>query len=236
MCYNGNESAIIVGKSGEKMALENLYQLTMDQWENLPNVLGEAFAEHPLFCHVFPQAEKRKECITFFMTHYLRMVAPYALFLADSEAMNAVMIVYDSRRYSRRDYGKALLQMNVKLAHLMTMIGLRDTWHLIKEWETFSKRWVNDFERHAYFHLEMVYAKADQKQKMDYLIRELVDEGDIMEMNISVKACDKESALWYERMGFTLMNTIVDEESDLRQYCLIAKHHKEQKTWIRNIE
>lgn len=217
------------------MAIENLYQLSEEQWQGLPKQCSEAFFAHPLFCAAFPDATTRKECIAYFMTHYLYMLAPYAMFLADSADMNAVMVVYDSRRYERKAYWQTLLHMDFKLLYMIRLLGVRRFFRFAAEWEAFSKRWVRDFERNAYFHLEFLYAKETGKSALTMLLRELLDEGDIMEMNISVKASDKESALWYERMGFVLMNTIVDEESGLHQYCLIARHHKERKSWIQDI-
>ena len=217
------------------MAFENLYQLNEEQYQNLPARLGEAFFLHPLFCRLFPNAQVRKTCITYFMSQYLKLLAPYALCLAESEAMHAVIIVYDSRRYVRKEYWRALLQMDFHLLALVKQLGIRDMLHFIKELESLSKRWVIDFERKAYFYVELVFASEMHHKEALQLVRELIDEGDIMDMNVAVKTSDKESALWYERLGFTLMNTIVDEESGLDQYCLIAKHHKEQKSWIQDI-
>lgn len=234
ICYNDIDK-VQIGIAVKPMALENLYQLSEEQCRRLPRQLSEAFFAHPLFCASFPDETTRKECIAFFMTHYLQMLKPYAMFLADSEEMNAVMVVYDSRRFERKAYWQALLRMDLKLLYIVRLLGIRRSIRFAMDWDAFSKRWVRYFERNAYFHLELLYAKEEKKNTLVNVLGELIDEGDIMDMNISVKASDKESALWYERMGFVLMNTIVDEESGLHQYCLIARHHKEQKSWIQDI-
>ena len=59
------------------------------------------------------------------------------------------------------------------------------------------------------------------------MVRELIDEGYIMNMDVSAEVYQKKTALWLEKLGFVLMNTIVDEENDLYQYCLINQQHKE---------
>jgi len=211
------------------MALENLYQCSDHQRQALPERLSEAFYNHPLFQVAFPDESKRSQCMQYFFKQYLDAIAPEALFLADSEQLRTVMIVCDSRRHHKKESMKRLLKMNLRLIHLLPMIGLRQSIYLIRHWDMFSHRWFQDFKRNHNFHLNMIISDAAKRNKgiAEWMVRELIDEGDIMDMDISAEVYQKEMALWLEKMGFILMNTIVDEENHLHQYCLIAQHHKE---------
>ncbi len=225
-------------RKGERMALENLYQCTMKDLTDLPQRMAEAFQDHPLFFIAFPKAETRHECLVYFFEQYLSAIAPDSMFLADSEELNTIMIVCDSRRYEHRQYLRRLAKMNLKFLYFIPRLGIRHCISLIRNWDMFSSRWLKDFERDKFFHLDGIFTRKEMRGqgKGEAMIRELLDEGEIMDMDISAEAHEKRTALWLEKMGFVLMNTIVDEESDLYQYCLIARHHKEQKSWIQSIE
>lgn len=211
------------------MALENLYQCTPSQLQTLPEKLAEAFYFSPLFQVAFPDEEKRRECMVFYFKQYLYAIAPEALFLADSEEMRTIMIVCDSRRYQKKEYAKRLCKMNLRFVRFVKKLGMKQCLYLIKHWDMFSSRWMKDFKRSHHFHLDMIITDANEQHKgiAERMVRELIDEGDIMDMDVSAEVYQKETALWLEKMGFILMNTIVDEENYLHQYCLINQQHKE---------
>lgn len=220
------------------MALENLYRCTKEELYSLPEHLADVFFTDELYVHAFPKESTRRECMVFFFQHYLEAIAPDCIFLADSKEMNAIMVVYDSRRYQKKAYGMRLLKMNMKFIHFLSMLGVRQFLYLMKNWDMFSSRWINDFETGAYFHLDLLFTQPAMRHQgiATHMVRELIDEGDIMAMDISVETHHYENALWYEKLGFVLMNTIVDEDSGLHQYCLIERYRKESKSWIQNIE
>lgn len=220
------------------MALENLYQCTKDELTDLPQRLADVFLDNPLFLIAFPKEATRRECLVYFFEQYLTAIAPDSMFLADSKELNTIMIVCDSRRYEHRRYLQRLAKMNLKFVHFIPLLGISHCFSLIRNWDIFSSRWLKDFERDKFFHLDMIFTRKELwgQGRGEAMIRELLDEGDIMDMDISVEAYQKNTALWLEKMGFVLMNTIVDEDNDLYQYCLIARRHKEQKTWIQSIE
>ena len=211
------------------MALENLYQCTPSQLQDLPEKLAEAFYFSPLFQIAFPDEAKRKECMVFYFKQYLYAIAPEALFLADSEDMHTIMIVCDSRRYQQKEYYKRLCKMNLRFVRFVKKLGAKQCLYLIKHWDMFSSRWMKDFKRKHYFHLDMIITDTTARNHgiAERMVRELIDEGDIMDMDVSAEVYHKDMALWLEKMGFILMNTIVDEENDLHQYCLINQQHKE---------
>lgn len=219
------------------MALENLYQCTKEELTDLPQRMADAFFDNPLFLTAFPTEETRRDGMIYYFTQYLAAIAPESMFLADSKELNTMMIVCDSRRHEHRRYYHRLMKMNTKLIKLIPQLGLKHSYALLRNWEMFSSRWLKDFKRDKYFHLEAIFTRSDARGtgRGEAMIRELLDEGDIMDMDISTEAYDKQTALWLEKIGFVLMNTIVDEENDLYQYCFIAQHHKEQKSWIQSI-
>lgn len=220
------------------MALENLYQCTQEELQDLPQQLAEAFFNDDLYVTAFPKEATRMECMVYYFQHYLTAIGPNSMFLADCEDKNTIMVVYDSRRYQKKAYMKRLLRLNIKLIKLLPMMGFHPFLNLVKGWDMFSSRWLKDFERDDHFHLDLIFTKHEMQHKGigERMVRELIDEGDIMDMDVSVETHHRENALWYEKLGFVLMNTIVDEENGLHQYCLIARHMEEQTSWIRNIE
>lgn len=220
------------------MALENLYQCTQEEMHDLPQRLAEAFYDDDLYQVAFPQKEKRMKCLIYFFRHYLTAIAPECIFLADSKELNTVMVIYDSRKYQKRQNVKRLLNMNLKFLKFLPMLGPSAFIHLIREWDMFTSRWLNDFERGEYFHLDLIFTRPENRHQgiAEQMIRELIDEGNIMFMDITVETHHKENAIWYEKLGFVLMNTIVNEDNNLHQYCLINRYRKEQTSWTQNIE
>ena len=188
------------------MALENLYQCTPSQLQTLPEKLADAFYNSPLFQIAFPNEKQRKECMVFYFKQYLYTIAPEALFLADSEEMNTIMIVCDSRRFNQKEYYKRLCKMNLRFVRFVRKLGLKHCIYLIKHWDMFSSRWMKDFERSEHFHLDMMITDAGQRHQgnAERMVRELIDEGDIMNMDVSAEVYQKKTALWLEKLGFVL--------------------------------
>lgn len=57
--------------------------------------------------------------MVFYFKQYLYTIAPEALFLADSEEMNTIMIVCDSRRFNQKEYYKRLCKMNLRFVRFV---------------------------------------------------------------------------------------------------------------------
>lgn len=217
----------------KRMALENLYQCTQDEVSILYKEFTTAFFNDDLYKIAFPDLETRRDCMDYFFKHYIDAIAPDCMFFADSAAMNCVMVVYDSRKYNRkynkRTYVKRLLQMNFRFLHFIKLMGFMKAFRLVKEWEMFSSRWTKDFVIGPHFHLDLIFTMKEKSCQglATRLIEELVDEGNIMSMDVTIETHHKDHAQWYEGLGFVLMNTIVYAGSDLHQYCLLARHSKE---------
>lgn len=211
------------------MALENLYQCSKAEVSSLYIDLAKAFYTDDLYHVAFPNEDTRKQCMEYFFKHYLKAIAPECYFLADSKERNAVMVIYDSRRYNRRSYWFRLLKMNVKFLKFIKLIGIKNSIKLLREWDMFSSRWVKSFVTKEHFHLDLIYTNEEYRKQGVALkmIKELLDEAIIMEMDVSVETHHEDNANWYKKMGFVLMNTVVDAASDLHQYCLLIRNLKE---------
>lgn len=220
------------------MALENLYQCTWEECENLPNQMADIFFHDVLFEAMFPKEATRKTCLRLFFSEYLKAFGPDSMILADSADRNAYMVIYDKRSTHQPSYFKRMCRMNAKLIRLLPKMGGRNFLHLLKNWDLLSHHWVKSFERDPYLHLDFIFTNDQMRHQgiAKQMVRELVDEGDIMDMDVCVHTFQKQRAVWYEQLGFVLMNTIVDEESGFSQYCLIARHEKERTSWIQSIE
>lgn len=211
------------------MALENLYRCTQEDLTTLTKDLTTAFFEDDLYLQAFPNEKTRRACMEHYFRNYIEAIAPDCIFLADSEEKNCIMVVYDSRRYQRKAYMKRLLKMNLQFTKFLFMMGVKSSIHLLKEWDMFSSRWISNFVHGPYFHLDLIFTKQAMRGKGigERMVRELIDEGDIMDMDVTVETHHRENAIWYERLGFVLMNTIIDEQNELHQYCLVVHHAKE---------
>lgn len=211
------------------MALENLYQCTQAEIEFLYRDLTTAFFDDDLYQIAFPDESTRKACLQHFFKYYIEAMRPDCTFLADSEEKNCIMMVYDSRKCVKKNYYQRLIKMNIHFLRFIFILGIRQSINLVREWDMFSSRWTKDFVRSEFLHLDLIFTKKQMQHQgiAERMVRELIDEGDIMDMDITVETHHKKNAVWYEKLGFVLMNTIVDSTNNLHQYCLLVRHTKE---------
>lgn len=219
-----------IESNGELMALENLYRCTNQQIDQLYRELTTVFFNDPLYVAAFPQEAKRRECMDLFFQQYIRAIASSSIFLADSAALQSVMVIYDSRRYRRFSYVWKLIKMNVHFLRFITLLGVKQSFRLLKEWDMFTSRWIKDFAANAYFHLDLVFTKPEAQHQgiATKMVKELLDEARIMDMDVTVETHELANKEWYESLGFVLMNTIVDEHQDLHQYCMLIRNNKKE--------
>lgn len=211
------------------MALENLYQCSQAEIEFLYRDLTTAFFDDDLYQVAFPDVSTRKACMQHYFKYYLQAIGPDCTFLADSEEKNCIMVVYDSRKCDTKSYIKRMCIMNFHFLKFIFLLGIKQSFALLKEWDMFSSRWTKDFVRSDSFHLDLIFTKQEKQHQgiAERMVRELIDEGDIMDMDVTVETHHRKNALWYEKLGFVLMNTIVDSSNNLHQYCLLVRNTKE---------
>ena len=212
------------------MALENLHRCTQAEIDQLYLELTTIFFDDPLYTTAFPDEEKRRVCMELFFQQYIRAIAPFCLFLADSEAMQSVMVIYDSRRHRSVAYIWNMIKMNTHFLRFLALLGWKQSFQLLKEWDMFTSRWTKDFVAQAYFHLDLVYTKQSAQHQgiATYMVKELLDEAGIMDMDVTVETHELANKKWYESLGFVLMNTIMDERQGLKQYCMLIRNQKKE--------
>lgn len=211
------------------MALENLYRCSGEEIKTLYKDLTTAFFDDDLYVLAFPNESTRKQCMEFYFQYYIEAILPESYVLADSDKLQTIMVVCDSRKYQKKSYVWRLFKMNIKFLKIVKLIGIRQAYMLSREWDMFSSRWVKDFLANDYFHLDLIFTKEGmQKQGIaSKMVQDLLDEAHNMDMDISVETHHANNVAWYETMGFVLMNTIIDAKSDLHQYCMIHRNQKE---------
>ncbi len=204
------------------MALENLYSLTEKEIASLYKEVAQSFESHPLFTLVFQNIKTRQRLMEIYFKEYIRAIAPYCTFYADSIQQNCVMIVFDSRKYHKVSYFFRIMRMCIKMTK-MIFIDPSSFIQLVKNWDVFTSRWLQDFTQGAYLHLDLLYTKeAYRKQGLaTKMMLELIRDAQELGINITMETHDEKCLSFYEQFGFTLMNTISHPSYPLRQYCLI---------------
>lgn len=209
------------------MALENLYALNKSEIALIHKDLAENFFHDELYMTVFPDEKYRKQALQVFFKEYIRAMTPYCTFYADSVQRISVMMVYDSRKYQRLAYMKHMAGLNLRLLKLFN-VEPSALFHAIKCWDMFTSRWVKNFVNKDYFHLDLLYTNPNFRMQglASKMLIELVRDAQHLGMDITMETHNKDNLPYYQQFGFTLMNTISEAGTTLKEYCMMIRNNR----------
>lgn len=225
-----NEIYNIIKEKVIDMAFENLYQCNEQDITVLYKDLAAAFYDDDLYITVFPDEATRLECLQFFFRNYVEAIRSSCHFLADNDEMNSIMVVYDSRREQAFRYYLKLIRMNFRFLKFVNILGsFQKSVKVLKDWDMFTSRWTKEFVHGESFHLDMIITKEEARKggRGSFLVKELLDEAQIMNMDVTVETHHEENASWYESLGFMLVNTFTHTGNDVKQFCLLIRNKEE---------
>lgn len=211
------------------MKLQECYTLTKSDISYLHKHLARAFYEDELYKVVFPEETTRLAALEYFFDCYIEAIHWYCDFYYDEEDFHSCLIVYDARRYKRFEYEIQFLKMNLKLIGLIGIIGFKPFFRLVRNWELFTSRWVKEFVKKDYFHLDLVFTKKKDQGKGygSALVTAFVDAAKEMGRDITLETHEQKNVDFYDRLGFVLMSVIHMEHLPLKQYCMLMRNKEE---------
>lgn len=209
------------------MALENLYALNKSEIALIYKDLAENFYNDELYMTVFPDKKYRKQALEVYFKEYIRAIAPYCTFYADSVQRISVMVVYDSRKYSGFAYMRRMIGMNLRLLKLFN-VEPKALFNAIKCWDMFTSRWVKNFVKKDYFHLDLLFTNKNFRMQglASKMLIELVRDAQHLNMDITMETHNKDNLPYYQQFGFVLMSTISDPNYNLKEYCMMIRNDR----------
>lgn len=208
------------------MPLSDLYLMNDEEITDIHKQMAKNFYNDDLYCMVFPDEKKRLENLTYFFKHYLHMIEPYSLFLADSKELHSVMVIFDSASEDAFAYVFRVLWMVIKMIPMMIR---QRSWATIKQsiacWEMFTSRWVREFATKEYYHLDLLYTQEEYRKEGTAMkmIQSLHEEAVLRNHDISMETHHAENLSLYEKAGFALMSKITLPNNDITQYNLLLR-------------
>lgn len=212
------------------MELSNVYLMKEEEVHALHHELATNFFDDDLYCAVFPDEKTRMNILKYMFKHYVHAIAPYCHFVADSENLDSVMVVYDTTKEIAWKYHMRLAWLNMKMIPMV--LNLR-SWsrikHVIDCWDMFTSRWVSQFVTKDYYHVDMLFTKSEHRGKgyAQKLLVALCAQGQKDGIDITIETHHKENLTLYEKMGFVLMSKISHDQHNLKQYCLLIRNSEE---------
>lgn len=224
LCYNNSPLRF---RKGEYMALENLYALNKSEIALIYKDLADNFYNDELYMTIFPSEKYRKQALEVFFKEYIKAISPYCTFYADSVQRLSVMVVYDSRTYSKLSYFRHMASMNLRLLKLFS-VEPSALFNAMKCWDMFTSRWVKNFVNKEYFHLDLLFTNKNFRMQglASKMLIELVRDAQNLNMDITMETHNKDNLPYYQQFGFILMNTITDPNYNLKEYCMMIRNDR----------
>lgn len=207
------------------MSLNKLYHLKEHEIDDLYRMFAECFKDDDLYHAIYEDDRKRSIFLKHFFRNYIQLIRKYCYFVADSPALNSVMVVFDSTKENHRYFLKALW-MNVKMLYVLIRLhswqGIR---HLMECWDMFTSRWLNDIVTTDYLHMDLLCTKESVRgqgfgsRMIEHLMKEARERG----CDITMETHHSDNLKLYEKEGFKLISTISREQYHLKQYNLLYR-------------
>ncbi|MGX8834766.1 GNAT family N-acetyltransferase [Amedibacillus sp. YH-ame6] len=213
------------------MALADLYYLSDHEIDRLYKTFAKDFYMDDLYCTLFKDDKKRELFLNKYFKHYIQLIRPYCYFVANDKKQDCIMVVFDSALENKR-YCLRVVSLNLKMLiviiRLFSWSGIR---HLISCWDMFTSRWIKDFVREDYLHLDLLSTREEKRGQglAGTMLEQIVEEASLRHCDITMETHHKENLKLYERYGFMLMSTISHENDDVIQYNLLNRREKESK-------
>lgn len=211
------------------MELKDCYILTNDDISILHKYLARAFYYDELYQTTFPQETTRLAALEYFFKCYIEAIHWYCDFYYDQKDFHSCIIVFDEKRYKHVEYEIQFLKMNVKMLYLIKLVGFKNFMKFARNWDLFTSRWVKEFVKKDYYHLDLAFTKNEYKGQGygSALVEAFVNYAKKMKRDITLETHEEMNKNFYENIGFSLMSIIHMEHLSLKQYCMLMRNKEE---------
>lgn len=209
------------------MSFSNVYELNDYEIVHIYESMAENFKDDELYRTVFPNDATRGRMVKFFFKHYLKAIAPFCHFIADSKEKNCVMVVYDSKKEIAWNYHLRLFFLNIKmLGGLCSLHSAESVMHVIKCWDMFTSRWVKEFVVGESYHIDMLYTVPSKRKQglAKQLLQVVCEDAKKKGIDVTIETHHAQNQALYEEVGFRLMSVITQTNYELKQYCMLMRN------------
>lgn len=209
------------------MPLSDLYLMSEKEISMLYKDLAENFYHDDLYCTVFPDDSTRLDTLRHFFKHYVRAIRPYCHFVANSEEIQSVMVIWDSQLEQSLPYHIRLIRMNIDMIPMLLKLrSWNGILHVLRCLDMFTSQWVKEFVTDSYFHLDFFFTRPEARNQGIgyYMLKKLIEEARQQHREITMETHHDENLRLYNKVGFVLMSEVSHSQHGVRQYNLLMKN------------
>ena len=214
----------------ENVNLEGVYYLNTQEIKTIYREFALNFFDDDLYSTIFPSTSSRQWALPYLFRHYLKAIGPYCHFIADSEDLNCVVMVYDSTKGNQAVYKLRFFIMAIAMIPVAFGVqSIKNLRHAYDCLDMFSSKWTKEFVNGDYYHLDLIYTKKEKRNQglAQQLIKKIIDDAQAKSFDLTLETHHKDNLYLYDKLGFHLMGTITHEEYGLAQYCMLLKASEE---------
>jgi GNAT superfamily N-acetyltransferase len=198
----------------------NVSKLEADQKRKAANVLVSAYFDYSMMIHYFPDAEKRKRKLPWYMERALNCAVCYGEVFVTND-MSGVMFILPPghTRLTTKEF------IRNGFLFLPVVMGFRN-YAKSDECEKFV---ADTHERlmkgrdHYYLWGLAVDPEKQRKGAGSALLKTLTDRSDVENMPIYLETHDQNNVAYYERFGFKLIHTDTVPKHGIDFWCMIRE-------------
>lgn len=197
-------------------------------------VLAQGFMDDPLYEHMLPERTTRLEVLIIFFRNYIAMLYEEADLYATSERLEAVALVFDSKRtgVSRISHARYLYRIACAIIKSIPMCRYISFHQFIRGLSTLnsmSSAWISELKEQDYIHLDMLVVQPQFRGQgfVSQLMRPLLSECDARGIPCTLETHNPSNISLYGHYGFEVVDTIpMPGNSVSQQYCMVYRPDK----------
>ena len=198
----------------------DIIKLEKNQLKKAAAVVAAAFFNYPMMVHYFPDPEKRKTKLPWYLKNVLKSAMHYGEVFVTSDITGVLFILPPGHtRLTTREY--------IRCGFLLTPLVLGSKqYKLSSECEKF----VHDTHEHLmkgrphYYLWGLVTDPGTQRKGVGTALMKIItDKADEKNLPIYLETHDRNNVTYYERFGFRLIHTDVIPKHGLDIWCMLRE-------------
>lgn len=197
-----------------------------EELKKVSKILAKNFMNDPLYEYIFEGKEYKERAMEIFFEAYLKFLLPYSDLIVDSDDMNLVGVAWFSERMkSSTSYFFEIVQFVFRMLKLIPVVGFDGTFKLIKTIQKMSSTWIDNHVEKTYCHLDLAVISPENRGRG--LFTSYIDYVESIYSNgvdyYTLETQNFENIKKYEHLGFSIVEEILLEGTELVQYCMVKK-------------
>ena len=203
-------------------------RLKADQKKKAADVVASAFSDYPMMVHYFPDAEKRKRRLPWYMERVLNSAARYGEVFVTDDLSGVMFILLPG--HTRLKISEFIRSGFLFLPLVMGFGNYTRSDECEKFVADTHARLMNGRD-HYYLWGLAAGAGTQRRGAGSSLVRTLTDRCDAENMPVYLETHDRNNIAYYERFGFELIHTDGIPDHGLEIWCMLREAKGSAETY-----